>query len=96
MAEATSGESSRLMVVLDMDECLIHSTDFSDDATGYRQTEDRPDAVKKAVETFVLEMDGGVTCTVHKRPGLLEFLSAWYGDSPSRETSQALHRCVVC
>ena len=67
----------RLTVVLDMDECLIHSTDFSDDASGYRQSEARPDDVKRAVETFVLEMGDGVTCTVHKRPGLLEFLSAW-------------------
>jgi hypothetical protein len=63
--------------VLDMDECLIHSTDFSDDASGYRQSEARPDSVKQSVETFVLEMGDGVSCTVHKRPGLPEFLEAW-------------------
>lgn len=91
----------RLTVVLDMDECLIHSTDFSDDASGYRQSEARPDDVKRAVETFVLEMGDGVTCTVHKRPGLLEFLSAWceahspvWISSPSRPRGTYMY--LVC
>eukprot|EP01043_Picozoa_sp_COSAG02_P013799 COSAG02_NODE_558_length_20348_cov_6.479431_11_plen_291_part_00 len=83
-AIATAGQK-RLVVVLDMDECLIHSTNFSDNASGYRQSEDRPDAVKQAVETFMLEMGDGVTCTVHKRPGLHDFLAAWY------ETSSLAH-----
>ena len=35
-----------LIVVLDMDECLLHSTNFADDTSGLRQDEDsRPDLV---------------------------------------------------
>jgi len=77
-----------LIVVLDMDECLVHSTNFSDDASGLRQDEDsRPDLVHvaEAVETFEVAMEEfddwtrktkSVTYTVHKRPGLDAFLAA--------------------
>ena len=55
-AAGSSASASRLTVVLDMDECLIHTTDFSDDASGYRQHEaSRDEAVQKAVETFQLK-----------------------------------------
>jgi CTD small phosphatase-like protein 2 len=70
----------KLTVVLDMDECLIHSSNFSDRAasSSARQAEFRPDNVggDGAVETFLLDMGDGVTCTVHKRPGLEAFLQA--------------------
>lgn len=74
---AASLAAPRLTVVLDMDECIIHTTDFSDDASGYRQTEaSRDEAVKREVATFQLKMGDGVTATVHKRPGLEDFLTA--------------------
>ena len=79
-AAACSG--GRLIVVLDMDECLIHSTNFSDEtaATDSRQAELRPEPVDRLsteeVQTFLLNMGDGVTCTVHKRPGLDDFLRA--------------------
>jgi hypothetical protein len=73
-----SRTAARLTVVLDMDECLIHTTDFSDDASsgGYRQHEaSRDKAEASDVETFQLRMADGVTATVHKRPGLDGFLA---------------------
>jgi hypothetical protein len=91
----TTAGQKKLTVVLDMDECLIHSTDFSDNAGGYRQSEERPDAVKQTVETFVLEMADGVTCMVHKRPGLLDFLKAWYATNPPAGCSRARTSCVA-
>jgi CTD small phosphatase-like protein 2 len=65
--------------VLDLDECLIHSTGFSDDSQGYRQAEAcRPGQVDahEKVESFALQLYDGATCTVHKRPGLETFLRA--------------------
>ena len=51
-------------------------------ANDSRQAEQRPDSVGGAreVERFVLGMGDGVTCTVHKRPGLEEFLRACAGE----------------
>jgi len=62
-----------------MDECLIHSTDFSDEPQeSYRQHEDSRAAAESVeeVERFKLSLDDGVTCTVFKRPGLDAFLRA--------------------
>merc|ERR1712164_206731 len=59
-----------------MDECLIHSSNFTMD-TGYRQHEDsRPAeiATEAQVESFRLEMADGTRCTVYKRPGVDRFL----------------------
>ena len=70
----------RLKVVLDMDECLIHSTAFSDRDGDHRQTEtSRPNdlsGAEQVVETFTLVMADGVSCTVLKRPHLDVFLEA--------------------
>jgi len=64
----------RLTVVLDMDECLIHSV-FEEDH-GYRQHEERPDGKAAAgqCEKFPLTMLDGGKCVVNKRPGLDKFL----------------------
>jgi len=66
-----------------MDECLVHSSDFSDTSDDdYRQAEACRDGAKVidvSVDepgTFRLNIDGGVTCLVHKRPGLEAFLAA--------------------
>eukprot|EP00656_Telonema_subtile_P051936 TRINITY_DN7102_c0_g1_i4.p1 TRINITY_DN7102_c0_g1~~TRINITY_DN7102_c0_g1_i4.p1 ORF type:complete len:191 (-),score=13.18 TRINITY_DN7102_c0_g1_i4:456-1028(-) len=69
----------RLIVVLDMDECLIHSTDFSmEPEDGFRQTENRPDQVREAptADQFKLVMADGASCMVLKRPGVDQFLEA--------------------
>ncbi|CAK0849575.1 unnamed protein product [Prorocentrum cordatum] len=77
---ASGGASGRLAVVLDVDECLVHSTDWADAggaADGFRQAEavrpDRADA--GGVDSFRLSVASGSDhCTVLKRAGLDEFL----------------------
>lgn len=61
-----------------MDECLIHSTDFSDEPEdGFRQSEAlRKERLEEGVDSFKLELSGGVSCNVHKRPGVDAFLQA--------------------
>ena len=68
--QASHAPSKRLTVVLDMDECLIHSV-FEEDV-GYRQHEERPDglAASGECEKFPLTMLDGGKCTVNKRPGV--------------------------
>ncbi|KAG5186677.1 NLI interacting factor, partial [Tribonema minus] len=63
-----------LTVVLDMDECLLHSKFHGAGAvsTTYRQEEDRPETVGE-VNSFWLALDDGVA-QVNIRPGLHEFL----------------------
>jgi len=76
---SASEEPKRLTVVLDMDECLIHSTNFSDEPEeGYRQDEASREHSTAAdgVEKFKLELGDGVTCQVFQRPNLLPFLRA--------------------
>jgi CTD small phosphatase-like protein 2 len=67
-------ERPRLKVVLDIDECLVHSV-FPDD-NEYRQKEFRPQlhGTKSRCESFEMQMDDGQSCIVNKRPGLDEFL----------------------
>ena len=75
----TTPDVKKLTVVLDMDECLIHSTEFSDEPGSYRQHEDsRAQARQRdqTVDKFTLSLEDGVTCTVYKRPGLDAFLRA--------------------
>jgi len=76
-----------LVVALDLDECLVHSTNFvfgsGVSAPGdFRQHEVRPDIVEgdRGVEKFKLQMSGGATCTVIKRKGVDEFLKACSSD----------------
>ena len=63
------GVNGRLKVVLDIDECLVHS--IFDEDNEYRQQEDRPDLAgdekPKTVEQFKLVMHDGATCMVNKR-----------------------------
>ncbi|GMH88860.1 hypothetical protein TrST_g3654 [Triparma strigata] len=68
----TQGEDSELCVILDMDECLIHSQ-FPSGAE-YRQFEERRAAETGGVDNFSLELPDGDMVYVNKRPGLDEFL----------------------
>ena len=66
--EGLRNTNQRLKVVLDIDECLVHSI-FEED-NEYRQQEDRPDLAghqPKTVEQFKLVMQDGATCMVNKR-----------------------------
>ena len=74
---SASSEQQRLIVVLDMDECLIHSSNFTRPDGDFRQYEDsRPEVVAEtdAVDSFNLVMADGSSCVVHKRPGVDKFL----------------------
>lgn len=62
----------QLVVVLDLDECLLHSKFYG--SQEYRQMENRPENIRE-VDSFWLELDDGVA-QVNKRPGLDAFLSA--------------------
>lgn len=63
----------RVALVLDMDECLVHSK-FVNEMVEYRQNEYRPDELKQYADTFEIEMDDGERAVVYKRPGLDRFL----------------------
>jgi hypothetical protein len=63
-SKTSMSSKTRLTVVLDMDECLIHSV-FEEDA-GYRQHEERPDGLAAAAgecEKFTFTMMDGAKCT---------------------------------
>lgn len=62
----------RLALVLDMDECLVHSKFFSE--VEYRQSEFRPSELREYADSFEIEMDDGERAVVYKRPGLDAFL----------------------
>jgi Dullard-like phosphatase family protein len=65
--------SERIALVLDMDECLVHTKVTSDKE--YRQNEDRPESTRKDYpESFEVTMDDGEKVVVNKRPGLEKFL----------------------
>lgn len=69
---------AKLIVVLDIDECLIHTV-FSDSKSteNYRQREARPDAsAVQTVSSISVTLDDGVVATVNRRPGLEKFLEA--------------------
>ena len=66
---------SDLIVVLDMDECLIHSQFLSMKDDLYRQKEARPDKIStKTIESFRITLPDGDIVQVNKRPHLDEFL----------------------
>ncbi len=69
-------ELPKLWVVLDVDECLIHSN-FCTVGAGkrYHQMEARPDTVSQ-VNTVFIDMDDGEAVLVNQRPGLINFLEA--------------------
>lgn len=64
----------RLVVVLDLDECLLHSKFHGPGAAdnAYRQMEDRPENIRE-VDSFFVQLDDG-EAQVNKRPGLDAFL----------------------
>jgi CTD small phosphatase-like protein 2 len=64
----------RLTVVLDMDECLLHSKfhGLGINSPSYRHNEERPESVSD-VNSFWLPLEDGVA-QVNMRPGLTEFL----------------------
>ncbi len=69
-------EQSKLWVVLDVDECLIHSN-FCTVGAGkrYRQMEARPDKLSQ-VNTIFVDTEDGEAILVNQRPGLIRFLEA--------------------
>ena len=65
---------SNLVVVLDMDECLIHSRFMGDDH--YRQKDYRPNSTStNSLDSFRVSLPDGDLVQVHKRPGLDNFLN---------------------
>ncbi|KAL4169399.1 hypothetical protein KRP22_010319 [Phytophthora ramorum] len=62
----------RLALVLDMDECLVHSK-FQNEVE-YRQSEFRPEQLEDFADSFEIVMDDGERAVVNKRPGLDRFL----------------------
>eukprot|EP00750_Incisomonas_marina_P031510 INCI8213.1.p1 GENE.INCI8213.1~~INCI8213.1.p1 ORF type:complete len:390 (+),score=75.36 INCI8213.1:388-1557(+) len=77
-AKAPSPKQQRLAVVLDMDECMLHTTSFSEgDTQRYRQEEDRPNLKarnKNAPLTVTFRMFDGCRGTANLRPHLHWFL----------------------
>ncbi|KAL7533209.1 hypothetical protein ACHAXR_005102 [Thalassiosira sp. AJA248-18] len=83
--KSQGGYSSDLVVVLDMDECLIHSQFLSDQMVDkYRQVEDRPNGSKfgnheeaimwQTCDSFRINLPDGDLVNVNKRPNLDLFL----------------------
>ncbi|RHY34280.1 hypothetical protein DYB32_001030 [Aphanomyces invadans] len=64
--------SERIALVLDMDECLVHTKIKS--KKDYRQDEARPETSEDYPERFEVIMDDGEKVVVNKRPGLDAFL----------------------
>lgn len=64
--------SERIALVLDMDECLVHSK-FQNEVE-YRQNEFRPEHLKDYTDSFEIVMNDGESVVVNKRPGLDQFL----------------------
>lgn len=65
----------RLTVVLDMDECLLHSKFHGPNGMEHRQEEARPDEIAD-LNSFWVTLDDGDVAQVNKRPGLDAFLEA--------------------
>ncbi|DAZ97474.1 TPA: hypothetical protein N0F65_009957 [Lagenidium giganteum] len=65
-------EEERIALVLDMDECLVHSK-FQNEVE-YRQAENRPTDIRTYEDSFEIVMDDGERAIVNKRPGLDRFL----------------------
>ncbi|KAL4151612.1 hypothetical protein PRNP1_008554 [Phytophthora ramorum] len=68
----TRAPCERLALVLDMDECLVHSK-FQNEVE-YRQSEFRPEQLEDFADSFEIVMDDGERAVVNKRPGLDRFL----------------------
>ncbi|CAH0473329.1 unnamed protein product [Peronospora belbahrii] len=64
--------SERIALVLDMDECLVHSK-FQNEVE-YRQSEYRPEQLEEYMDSFEIIMEDGERAVIHKRPGLDRFL----------------------
>ncbi|KAL7683508.1 putative FCP1 domain, HAD superfamily protein [Plasmopara halstedii] len=64
--------SERIALVLDMDECLVHSK-FQNEVE-YRQSEYRPEKINEYSDSFEIVMNDGERAVVNKRPGLDRFL----------------------
>lgn len=73
---STSKVNQKLNIVLDLDECLVHSQITEPEGLSYRQQEFRPETLKNAdkLETFQLLLSDNALVKVHKRPFLDEFL----------------------
>jgi CTD small phosphatase-like protein 2 len=67
-----TGADERIALVLDMDECLVHSKFYNE--VEYRQNEYRPTELQQYEDSFEIVMDDGERAVVHKRPGLDRFL----------------------
>ena len=84
--ENTKGRESDLVVVLDLDECLIHSQFLNSNDEIYRQQEERPKShafnnqeeaesiFPSACESFRMALPDGDLVHVNKRPNLDAFL----------------------
>ncbi|ETI38295.1 hypothetical protein F441_15730 [Phytophthora nicotianae CJ01A1] len=64
--------SERIALVLDMDECLVHSKFLNE--VEYRQSEYRPEQLEEYSDSFEIVMEDGERAVVNKRPGLDRFL----------------------
>ncbi|CAI5734212.1 unnamed protein product [Peronospora destructor] len=64
--------SERIALVLDMDECLVHSKFHNE--VEYRQNEYRPEHLEEYMDSFEIVMEDGERAVVNKRPGLDRFL----------------------
>ncbi|TMW68421.1 hypothetical protein Poli38472_005889 [Pythium oligandrum] len=72
-ARAPTPAPERIALVLDMDECLVHSK-FYNEMAEYRQDEYRPESLQEYEDSFDIEMEDGERAIVYKRPGLDRFL----------------------
>ncbi|GAB5368724.1 hypothetical protein AAMO2058_001344400 [Amorphochlora amoebiformis] len=89
-SQSIGGERGRrnippLKVVLDIDECLVHTRfEDEDEQNLLRQQEYRPDIGEspggRGVEQMSLTMADGARAIVNKRPGLQEFLNSVFDE----------------
>lgn len=70
----SAADAGKLTVVLDLDECLVHSR-LSSDQEAYRHEEERK-SDPKALDEFVFQLEDGEVVRCNKRPGLQSFLEA--------------------
>ncbi|KDO32623.1 hypothetical protein SPRG_02324 [Saprolegnia parasitica CBS 223.65] len=72
---AAAAPHERIALVLDMDECLVHTKILSATPETYRQDEARPTSTAEDYpESFQVTMEDGERVIVNKRPGLDAFL----------------------
>jgi CTD nuclear envelope phosphatase 1 len=75
-AERGTNGLKPLIVVLDLDETLVHSTFHGSGARMYRQIEKRKSKIRRQCESFSLILDDGDRVTVNKRPHVDAFMKA--------------------